>query len=105
MERLEQAEQAILAAEEVITHERQNRKTISKKLKLKNSELRILVEKEKRTLKDKVHDELELTLQQALREKIQAEQKLEEAQVVMKERDMMFEEIDQLHLHLRKEFL
>ena len=51
-----------MAAEEVITHERQNRKTISKKLKAKNNELRILVEKEKKSLKDKVHDELELTL-------------------------------------------
>ena len=79
MERLEQAESAMLASEEVITHERQNRKTISKKLKAKNVELRILVEQEKKSLKDKVHDELELTLQQALREKIQAEQKLEEA--------------------------
>ena len=48
MERLEQAEQAILAAEEVISHERINRKTISKKLKAKNNELRVLVEKEKK---------------------------------------------------------
>eukprot|EP00347_Sterkiella_histriomuscorum_P002737 403366998 len=104
MERLEQAESAILAAEEVITHERQNRKTISKKLKVRNNELRVLVEKEKRQLKDKVHDELEITLQQALKEKIMAEQKLEEAQIVMKERDMMFEEIDLLHMDLRKEF-
>jgi hypothetical protein len=31
------------------------------------------VEKEKKTLKDKVHDELEITLQQALKEKILAE--------------------------------
>jgi hypothetical protein len=40
MERLESAEHAILAAEEVITHERVNRKTISKELKQKNAELR-----------------------------------------------------------------
>lgn len=54
MERLEQAENAIEAAEEVITHERQNRKTMSQELKKKNSELRALVEKEKRALKDRV---------------------------------------------------
>lgn len=62
MERIEQAEQAIGIAEEVITHERENRKQISKELKAKNTELRELVEKEKRQLRDKVHDELEITL-------------------------------------------
>ncbi len=63
MERLEQEEQAIMAAEEVITHEREHRKAISKELKEKNQHLRELVEKEKRLLRDKVHDELEITLQ------------------------------------------
>ena len=63
MERLESAEHAIVAAEEVISHERNNRKTISKELKAKNQELRVLVEKEKKQLRDKVHDELEITLQ------------------------------------------
>ena len=62
MERLESAEHAIVAAEEVISHERNNRKAISKELKLKNSELRALVEKEKKQLREKVHDELEITL-------------------------------------------
>jgi hypothetical protein len=33
----------------------------------------VLVNKEKRKLQDKVHEELELTLQQALKEKIAAE--------------------------------
>jgi len=37
MERLEQAEQAITIAEEVISHERENRKLISKELKAKNA--------------------------------------------------------------------
>lgn len=62
MERLEAAEHAIVAAEEVISHERANRKAISKKLKAKNAELRVLVDSEKRKLQDKVHDELEITL-------------------------------------------
>ncbi len=79
MERLESAEHAIVAAEEVITHERQNRKTMSQELKQKNNELRALVEKEKKQLRDKVHDELEITLQQALKEKLAAEKALKEA--------------------------
>lgn len=56
MERIEQAEQAIFAAEDVITRERKNRKIISSELKQKNQELKVLVEKEKRTLQEKVHD-------------------------------------------------
>jgi hypothetical protein len=39
-----------------------NRKAVSRELKAKNEELRQLVNKEKRKLQDKVHDELELTL-------------------------------------------
>ena len=52
----------MIASEEVITHERVNRKTISKELKTKNAELRVLVNAEKKKLQDKVHDELEITL-------------------------------------------
>ena len=63
MARLEYAEDAIVACEQVITHERLNRKTMSKELKNRNAELRELVNKEKRKLQDKVHDELEITLQ------------------------------------------
>ena len=36
MERLQEAETAIGACEQVITHERENRKAISKELKAKN---------------------------------------------------------------------
>jgi chromosome segregation ATPase len=63
MERLEKAQDAITVAEEVIEHERQNRKAMSKELKQKNAELREIVEKEKKSLSDKVHEELEKTLQ------------------------------------------
>lgn len=48
MERLGQAEQAIKAAEEVITHERANRKRLNADIKKANAELRELVEKEKK---------------------------------------------------------
>ena len=55
-------------------------------------------------MKDKVHDELELTLQQALKEKLKAEKKLKKVVVIMAERDMMFEEIDRVHMRLRDDF-
>lgn len=59
MTRLSQSEEAIKAAEEVITHERANRKRLSADIKKANAELRDLVEKEKKTLSDKVLAEVE----------------------------------------------
>ena len=59
MERLDQAEQAIAAAEECMVHEREQRKKLSHELKVKNEELREIVNAEKKTLKEKVHSELE----------------------------------------------
>ena len=78
-----------------------NRKTISKELKAKNAELRELVNKEKKTLQVKVHDELEITLQQALREKMEAERKLEEAVGLMAERNSLYDELDWMMFNLR----
>jgi len=63
MERLEKAQDAITVAEEVIEHERQNRKAMSKELKQKNMDLREIVDKEKRSLQTRVHEELEKTLE------------------------------------------
>jgi hypothetical protein len=48
MSRLQQSEEAIKAAEEVITHERANRKRLNADVKKANGELRELVEKEKK---------------------------------------------------------
>ena len=76
-ERIEYAEQAVYTAEEVITRERENRKAVSQELKQKNELLTALVNSEKKKLQDKVHIELEITLQQALREKLAAEEALE----------------------------
>jgi hypothetical protein len=50
-----------------------------------------------------VHDELEITLKQALHEKMAAEAKLAENVKIMVEHDLMFEEIDGIHMHLREE--
>ena len=103
MERLQEAETAISACEEVISHERQNRKAISKELKARNQELRDIVNAEKKKLQDKVHEELEITLNQALKEKLKAETKYVEALRVMRERDYLVEELDNMFINLRDE--
>jgi DNA-binding protein Fis len=70
MSRLQQSEEAIRAAEEVITHERANRKRLNADVKKANNDLRDLVEKEKKTLSDKVLAEVEKHLKQAVQEKM-----------------------------------
>ena len=70
-QRLEQAEQAIGTCEEIIAHERANRKEMSQDLKERNATLKALIENEKKSLSDKVSNELEATLQMAVREKVQ----------------------------------
>ena len=47
------AEDAITVAEDVISHERQNRKALSKELKAKNQELREMIQKEKKFTEDR----------------------------------------------------
>ena len=76
---------------------------VSKELKQKNEELRQLVEREKRKLQDKVHEELEKTLAQALKEKIYAEEKLRENEQLMQEHYFVFEEVDSYALSLREQ--
>lgn len=61
--RLAQTEQAITAAEEVITHERNNRKQLFKQIEKSNADLRQLVDNEKKHLSERVQAELEKTLQ------------------------------------------
>ena len=67
--RLESAEEAISTCEEIIEHERTNRKEMSQDLKERNATLKALIEKEKKSLSDKVNSELESTLEMAVREK------------------------------------
>ena len=68
---------------------------------MKNLELRQLVDGEKKKLQDKVHIEIEISLKQALKEKIEAENQLHIANQLMKERDMLFEEVDRMFLTIR----
>lgn len=60
----------------------------------KNDILKKLVEGEKKSLQDKVHDELEKTLNAALQAKIKAEAELKVKTDLIIERDAMFEEVD-----------
>ena len=60
--RLKSAEDAIKMCEEILRHERTNRKEMSCDLKAHNQTLRGILEKEKKTLQEKVDDKLEETL-------------------------------------------
>lgn len=75
--RLKSAEDAIKMCEEIIRHERNNRKEMSQDLKERNATLRTLLEQEKKSLKEKVDTHLEATLQMAVRERMQTSEKLE----------------------------
>ena len=70
MQRLEAAEKSIKIHEEVISSERELRKSSAKFLKAQNKQLAELVEKEKRNLSDKVSSELDFTLKKAVEEKV-----------------------------------
>ena len=104
VERLSQAEQAIEAAEQCIEAERNSRKKVSKDIKAKNFELREIVNKEKKTLQDKVHQELEETLSAALQGKIEAENRLKEATDKIEEHTRLFEEMDDEIRRLKGDF-
>ena len=69
--RLESAEEAITTCEEIIEHERANRKELSDDLKERNATLKALIEKERKSLQENVNRELESTLEMAVREKEQ----------------------------------
>ena len=70
-QRLEAAEEAISTCEEIIEHERANRKELSSDLKERNATLKALIETERKNLQEKVNVELESTLEMAMREKKQ----------------------------------
>lgn len=75
----------------------------NKDLQEKNDELRKIVGGEKKTLQDKVHLELEKTLNAAIQAKIKAEDELKAKINECTERDMMCQELDFQALKLRSE--
>lgn len=77
IERLDAAEEAIKVQEKVIISERELRKMGSKYLKAQNKELLSKVEKERKNLSDKVSAELDETLKQAVKEKVEIKMQLD----------------------------
>ena len=73
-QRLESAMAAIELSEDVITRERSNRKEMSQDLKERNATLKELIADEKKSLTDKVTNELDATLSMAVRERVQTQE-------------------------------
>ena len=92
--RLESAEEAITTCEEIIEHERANRKEMSQDLKERNATLKALIEKEKKSLSDKVNSELESTLEMAVREKEQTQELYTATLNELRERTMEIEDLE-----------
>lgn len=94
VQRLELSESAIFEAEDCISNEKAKRIQLKEELQQKNDALRKIVEGEKKTLQDKVHIELERTLNAAIQAKNKAEEKLKAKEKECNERDRMCEELD-----------
>lgn len=90
VERLEVTEKAWFEMEDVITNEK------AKRLQLINEWAA-----EKKTIKERIHAELEATLNAALQAKVKAEDELKSKDNECKERDMMCEELDLQYAQLR----
>ena len=101
MDRLDFSEQAIEEAENCITNEKAKRLQLKEELQQRNNELRDIVEGEKKTLQDKVHIELEKTLNAAIQAKIKAENELKDKINECTERDMMCQELDYQAMKMR----
>lgn len=112
MDRLDYSEQAIEEAENCITNERAKRIQLKDEMKTLNHEIGMLTfkslnltfiytEKEKITLQQKVHKELEKTLNAAIQAKVKAETELKSKVNECKERDMMCQELDLQTLLMR----
>lgn len=67
----------------------------------KNQELKDLVEGEKKSLRDKVHEEIERHLQAAIQAKLAIEKLYDAAKMSLTERDMLFEELDHQYMVIR----
>jgi len=67
MDRLGVMEDAISTCEQIIGHERSNRKAISQDIKAKNIELKDIISREKDSLNNKVVAHMEHNLEEAVR--------------------------------------
>lgn len=103
MDRLDVSQQCIQEAENWVTNERAKRLQLKEELQKKNDDLRQVVEGEKKSLQDKVHEELKKTLDVAVQGKVKAEEELKSKVNECRERDMMCQELDYETLRMRQE--
>ena len=92
--RLEQAMAAISTSEEIISHERANRKEMSRDLKERNATLKELIASEKQSLTDKVNTELDATLSMAVRERVQTQELYAATLAELQRRNTEFDELN-----------
>lgn len=100
--RLEQAMAAISTSEEIISHERANRKEMSRDLKERNATLKELIASEKQSLTDKVNTELDATLSMAVRERVQTQELYSATLAELQRRNTEFDELTQQHTELTR---
>ena len=100
--RLESATAAISTAEEIISHERSNRKEMSQDLKERNATLKELIANEKKSLTEKVSNELDATLSMAVRERVQTQELYQATLAELQRKNTEFDELTVQHNELAK---
>jgi len=102
MKRLEAAEQSLKVQEDVINKERELRKASAKFLKVQNNSLKELVEKEKRNLSDKVSAELDATLKQAVKEKVELKIEFDKQAASKIQLEREYQELQDMYNNLKE---
>lgn len=100
--RLESAMAAIGTSEEIISHERANRKEMSADLKERNATLKELIANEKQSLTDKVSNELDATLSMAVRERLQTQELYAATLAELQRKNTQFDELTLQHTELSR---
>ena len=98
--RLENATAAISTAEEIISHERDNRKEMSRDLKERNATLKELIANEKKSLTEKVNNELDATLSMAVRERVQTQELYKATMAELQRKNTELDELTVQHNEL-----
>ena len=100
--RLENAMAAVAMSETIISHERANRKEMSQDLKERNNTLKELIANEKRSLHEKVSDELDATLSLAVKERMQTQELYSATLAELQRRNSEFDELSRQYAELSK---
>lgn len=97
LKRLQAAEEAISQSEIIIRRERDYRKTINRDLKGKNKDLRDLVESERASLSEKIQNQMSSTLELAVQDRMQTQQKLTDTEDELRTRLIELSELKLKH--------